>query len=240
MNPREVYERNPVDNGREAECKLRPHEWDLYLRLDGLRTLQEISVVCRLDLQWIVSDVERLQQLELVRVVELDLEEYQQRFVKSRETTSVAPAIVPIPAPAPAPVPAEKPADPTEGKRVSFSLRRSDSAGFRPAAPVAPTVPTRPTASVRLTEEHHLKPLLDFITSHSGGGTVGQLAAYRVFLKVPNDLLRQAGIKSLNLVSEDFVVRDSHLWRVLLNAVEEVLGKNYVPPAAHGAELVAA
>lgn len=125
MNPREVYERNPAGTDREAACKLRPHEWDLYLRLDGLRTLQEISATCKLDLPWIVSDIERLQQLDLVRVVELDLGEYQQRFIKGRE---IAPAALATPAP----VPAEKPANPAEGKRVSFSLRR----GERPLVPL--------------------------------------------------------------------------------------------------------
>ena len=141
-----------------------------------------------------------------------------------------------IPA-APSAVPSEKPADPIEGKRVSFSLRRGETTA-RPFASAPP--PARPAAPAKAAQEHRLKPLLDFITAHSGGGTVGQLAAYRVFLKVPNDLLRQAGIKSLNLVSEDFAVRDPHLWRVLLNAVEEVLGKRYVPPAAPAAKLAAA
>ena len=227
MNPREVYERNPAGTDHEAACKLRPHEWDLYLRLDGLRTLQEIGAACKLDLLWIVSDIERLQQLNLVRVVELDLEEYQQRFVKSREMIPTVPT-------APSAASAAKPAGPAEGKRVSFSLRRGETTASPPAPAAPPPAPAKPA------QEHRLKPLLDFITAHSGGRTVGQLAAYRVFLKVPNDLLRQAGIKSLNLVSEDFAVHDVHLWRVLLNAVEEVLGKRYVPSVVPAAELAAA
>lgn len=240
MNPREVYERHPASAGREAQCKLRPHEWDLLLRIDGQRTVQELGAACKLDLPWIASDIERLQELELVRVVEVGLEEYQQRFVRSRE-----------PAPKPAsPPPAAEPADPrpaatTDGKRVSFSLRRGEgTTASRPAAaPVEPpsfAAPVPVPSAPAPVEEHRLKPLLDFITGHSGGGTVGQLAAYRVFLKVPNDLLRQAGIRSLNLVGEDFAIRDANVWRLLLNAVEEVIGRRYVPPAPPAANLVAA
>ena len=228
MNPREIYERNPADSNREAQCKLRPHEWDLYLRLDGLRTLQEISAACKLDLQWIVSDIERLQQLELVRIVELDLAEYQQRFIKSREAVPDSPR------------PTEKPMETAEGKRVSFSLRRGEHAATRTMAPVPPPAVSHPSPPTNPVEEHHLKPFLNFITSRSGGGTVGQLAAYRVFLKVPNDLLRQAGIRSLNLVGDDFTVRDPHLWRTLLNAVEEVLGERYVPSTVPASALAVA
>ncbi len=230
MNPREVYERNPHFTGREEQFKLRPHEWEVYVRLDGRRSLQEVGEARRLDLTWIVSAVTRLEQLELIRVVEVGLEEFHQRFVNG-----AAPALIVAPATTPESGPA--PAAAADGKRLSFSIRRGESLANRASAPVEPSAAAASVKDVPvpalapIAEDFHLKPLLDFIIGHSGGGTVGQLAVYRVFLKVPNELLRQAGIRSLNLVGADFTINDPMLKRSLLAAVEEVLGRPYTPPA---------
>lgn len=233
LNPREVYERNPDFTGQEEQFRLRPYEWEFYLRLDGCRTVMEICEARKLTVEWVIPMLERLQGLGLIRVVEISMAEFYRRFVD-------VPAAEPAPRAAPAGENAPVPA--ADAKRVSFSLRNKAAAPVTPAAPPPPPVPaSRPalaTAAMPVPalaaagEELPLKPLLDFVIGHSGGGTVGQLAAYRVFLKVPNDLLRQAGIRSLNLVREDFTIRDPALKRALLTAVEDVLGRAYVPATA--------
>lgn len=250
MNPHEVYERNPEYTGREEQFRLRPHEWEFYLRLDGRRTVQEIGDARKLELQWLVPTVQRLLDLKLIRAVEIDMEEFYKRFVREERAE---PAAAPVAAATaatvtPAPIAGASAAPVVETRRLCFSLRRSDGATSRPArltepAAAAPRNGPMPIPALAPTvEEFHLKPLLDFIISQSGGSTVGQLAAYRVFLKVPNDLLRQAGIRSLNLVDADFTIRDPILTQSLLAAVEEVLGKPYVaaPPSRAAAVLPAA
>ncbi len=230
MNPREVFERNPVYTGHEEQFRLRPYEWEFYLWLDGRRTVQEIGEARKLAVEWTTATVERLRELDLIRVVEISLEDFYERFAGDH--------------PAPPPVASAPPAPGSNGARLSASLRRGEpglaarAAASRSAlAPVpGPMVRTAPArvveavAPAAATPEFRLKPLLDFIISQAGGGTVGQLAAYRVFLKVPNELLVQSGIRSLNLVSADFVIQNHALATSLLAAVEEVLGKPYQPP----------
>ena len=214
IHPREVFERNPEFTGHEEQFRLRPHEWELYLWFDGRRTVQEISDVRKMELARIVATVEKLQSLALIRVVEISLEEFFRRFVEE-------------PADGPAP----------EGKRVSAALRRDLGESEVEPTPSAAPVDTRPTRArvsaqnqASAQDELPLKGLLEFIIAEAGGGTVGQLAAYRVFLKVPNELLKQNGINTLNLVGADFVIRHAELRRILLGAVEEVLGRPYDPP----------
>ncbi len=72
-----------------------------------------------------------------------------------------------------------------------------------------------------------LRELLDFVIQHAGGGTKGQLAVYRIFLKVPTTLLRDSGIRSLNVVTSDLEISDPTLRSAILAAVEEVLGEPY-------------
>jgi len=77
-----------------------------------------------------------------------------------------------------------------------------------------------------------LKPLIDFIVKQAGGGTTGQLAVYRVFLKVPLDLLHRAKIRSFQLVDETFEIHSPQLAQIILAAVRETLGVEYVPALA--------
>ncbi|HXB03071.1 MAG TPA: hypothetical protein VNV15_09680 [Opitutaceae bacterium] len=100
--------------------------------------------------------------------------------------------------------------------------------GATPGA-VAPATPVMAEAAAGGLR---LKPLIDFIVKQAGGGTAGQLAVYHVFLKVPLNLLHTAKIRSLQLVDETVEIHSPHLTRVILNAVRETLGVEYVPSMA--------
>lgn len=52
-----------------------------------------------------------------------------------------------------------------------------------------------------------LRPILDAIGAHAGGGVAGQLLVYKIFLQLPPDLLKAVGLKSLNDVDDQFTVR---------------------------------
>jgi hypothetical protein len=96
-------------------------------------------------------------------------------------------------------------------------------------APVTPAMVEASSGGLRL------KPLIDFIVKQAGGGTAGQLAVYHVFLKVPLNLLHEAKIPSLQLINETSEIRSPHLTRIILTAVRETLGVEYVPlPAMAG------
>ncbi len=68
-----------------------------------------------------------------------------------------------------------------------------------------------------------LRPLLDAIIARSGG-LAGQFLVYRIFLRLPAELVAAAGIKSLSLVSDDFKIYDPQLREAICEAAREMAG----------------
>ena len=95
------------------------------------------------------------------------------------------------------------------------AVRRNDDRGPDPAP----------------AEGWRLRPLLDAIVRRGGGGVTGQLLAYRVFLRVPAELLDRAGLHSLNFAEADFVIRDAELYAAIRRSMCEVAGMADDSPA---------
>ena len=109
---------------------------------------------------------------------------------------------------------------------VRFAVRRSGvTCERRPAEAETP-------ASAAPAEGWLLRPLLDAIVRRGGGGVAGQLLAYRVFLRVPVELLDRAGLHSLNLAGTDYVIRDVELYAAIRRSMCEVAGMADDSPAA--------
>ncbi len=70
-----------------------------------------------------------------------------------------------------------------------------------------------------------LKPIIDYIQNLSGPGTLGQLTVYRVFLKVPPGLLKDARIQSVKFVDDNFRIENVELLRAIREAVKKTLRK---------------
>ena len=68
-----------------------------------------------------------------------------------------------------------------------------------------------------------LRPLLDAIIARSGG-LAGQFLVYRIFLRLPAELVAAAGIKSLSLVSDDFKIYDPRLREAICETAREMAG----------------
>lgn len=111
---------------------------------------------------------------------------------------------------------------------IRFKMNRSGvTCERRPAAQ-----PHAEPADPAVTGGWRLRPLLDAIVRRGGGGVQGQLLAYRVFLRVPAELLDRAGLHSLNLVDDDFVVREPELYAAIRRSMREVAGFEDDTPAA--------
>jgi hypothetical protein len=120
---------------------------------------------------------------------------------------------------------------------VEFSLG-SATTGTQPPEP-AVEVSFSPEFSAEVSEPAgerppglHLKSVINFIVQHAGGGTVGQLAVYRVFLRVPAPLLQAANIRSLKMVDESLTLHSPELIAAVLRAVRETLHVEYEPAGA--------
>lgn len=117
-----------------------------------------------------------------------------------------------------APVPAAplisttiKPAPP----RLAFSLKPGTTA---------------PYIAVGLTG-YKLKPLFDFIIDKAGGDALpkvaAQLAVYRVFRRVPRELVLADNIHSLNIADPTIEVHNKDLYDAIVRAIEATFGVKY-------------
>lgn len=220
----EVLRRSTPTGGLDPDIRLTPPEWRLFMAADGRANLADLARRLELSGEAMVLLAAKLKAAGLLAVADYSAAEFHEQFASTAE-------------PEPTPVVAAR-AMPTEvaPRKFSASLKRRTHGVAGAAAPTtagraetvspAPALPIAVTAE--RTESFHLRPLIDFIVSTAGGGTKGQLAVYRVFCKVPNDLLLKSRITSLNLVGDDFEIQDTQLKTRLLEATRSVLGVEYV------------
>ena len=65
-----------------------------------------------------------------------------------------------------------------------------------------------------------LRPILDAIAKTKGGGVPGQLLVYKVFLQLPPDLLKAAGLTSISAVDDKFTVTHPALRSAIVEAAK--------------------
>ncbi len=146
--------------------------------------------------------LERLHGAGLIHIPEVAYEEFQAAAASSPS----APPEPEIRSPASAPAAVEPPAS------VNFTLRK------RLKLPAAPAKEPGPLKLGRLVQ---------LVRERAGGGSLGQLAVYRIFLKIPQELLQSAGIEQLDLDATDLEIGHPQLADALRDKACELLG---VPP----------
>jgi hypothetical protein len=67
-----------------------------------------------------------------------------------------------------------------------------------------------------------LSAVVDFITSLVGNVSLGQLLVYRVFLRVPPDLLMAEDVASVHLVNDTSLIQGEKLQKAIADAVNAV------------------
>ena len=225
----EVLKRSTPAGGLDSNLRLSPPEWRLFTSVDGRASLADLARRFELSGEAIALLAEKLKSAGLLAVAEYTTAEYHELFNSAAEPTPPPGATVSA-------APAE--AGP---RKFTASLKRRVAGATGVVPPSIPAGRTDPigtstgterdprvSASLNRRDSFHLRPLIDFIVSTAGGGTKGQLAVYRVFCKVPNELLLKSRITSLNLVGDDFEIQDSNLKSRLLEATRSVLGVEYV------------
>lgn len=250
----EIFERCADLPERAGDVRLRPYEWHFLMALDGRKTAAEVAAEVRLDAARLPGVVQRLVELKLMEVPELTWKEFAARY--PAVSAPALPPPPPPPPPPLAPTPAAPVAEAPKKvgnvppAAVTFAITRAGAAGrsTAPAVPVteeevAPPVaapvhapapaeaadePTSPGPVAAAAEPAlNLKQLIDYVTQHAGGGLRGKLAVYRLFLRVPNDQIRAAGIESLNFVDDRFEIHEPAMRSAILEAVHAVTGRPY-------------
>jgi hypothetical protein len=70
-----------------------------------------------------------------------------------------------------------------------------------------------------------LSAVVDFITSLVGNVALGQLLVYRVFLRVPPELLLAEDIASVHLAGDTSLIQGEKLQKAIAEAVNAVAGR---------------
>lgn len=226
---KEIYERCPDLPDRAGGTRLRPYEWHFLMALDGRKTVEEIVRALRLDDARVPGLIHRLCERKLMEIPELTWEEFAARH------PGAAAALHP---PGPDAAPFEPSSPQGETAAVAFATTRATPATPRTAVPSPAADPeaaitdTADTFQDVVEPPLNLKQLIDYVTQHAGGGLRGKLAVYRLFLRVPNEQIRAAGIDSLNFVDDRFEIADPDMRNAILEAVLAVTGRPYPPPSA--------
>ena len=158
---------------------------------------------------------------------------------KAKPAAPPAPAIAPIPTPVPVPVP--KPVTPPP---VAVQAPVAVPTPVTPPpAPVTPpplpasskTVPVPvsalPTPSpvvekAPLKRTMKLAAVVDYITSLVGNVSLGQILVYRVFLRVPPELLLAEDIASVHLSGDTSLINGEKLQKAIADAINAVAKKS--------------
>ncbi len=256
FTPKAVYGRSAHFDVAAVGVLMQAYEWEFVLALDGFTPAGDIARTIGLDVAYLEALCDHLQALGLVTLCQVTLDEYLQQkkasdpdlavpalpdvVFSSSEVSSepvVAQPVYEVP-PAPpedtpppdtfTPLPVEAPEDGTPTMHTVMRPERSPAT--EEARPLAFSLKRQSTGMP-------IRPLLDFIVQRAGGSSVPkllqQLAVYRVFRKVPNDLVLAGNLPTLSLTDANFDLQSKELYDAIVRAIEETFGVPYSDDASN-------
>jgi hypothetical protein len=246
MTGTEIYKRTPTYDRQAREIKLHAPHWKLLLAYDGLRSLSEVALTAEITFAEALPLTQNFLNEGWIEEMPITLDQYMKRIGMKDVTASgalVAPPTVihePKGAAAPAPAPATPPAivtPPAPGSNPTPP----------PPLPGAPTLgkPVEPVPAFKLSTPAapglksagrvmKLSAVVDFITSLVGNISVGQLLVYRVFLRVPPELLIAEDVASVYLIKDTSLIKTEALQKAINDAVNAV-AKRSLPDSVFAA-----
>lgn len=193
IDPEVRYTRTKDFESKVAGLEFPPDVWTTLSLLERPSSAREIAAALLAPVSVATDALERLLEAGLIQTKAIGWNEFAQR-AKS---------------PVPAAVRAES--DATVAIRLTPAVPAVPATvTLRISAPAKPA-PAAPTG-------WKLRPALEAISTAGGGGVQGQLLVYKVFLQLPPELLKAAGIESVNAIPPDFVLTDARLRDNLIEA----------------------
>jgi hypothetical protein len=255
MTGTEIYKRTPTYEAEARSIRIHVPQWKLLLAYDGQRTLSEVAISAEMAFAEAIPLTQKFLDSKWIAEEPITLDQYLKRLgAKDISSTGavVPPAVVlhepekekpkpvapPAPVLPPAPVAAQPPAAPV-----------LPSAPLTPPVPVTPpplpsgpgtkTVPV-PVSALPPVEKPATKrtmklaAVVDYITSLVGNISLGQILVYRVFLRVPPELLLAEDIASVHLSEDTSVITGEKLQKAISDAVNAV-AKKALPDSVYAA-----
>ncbi|MCE0523703.1 MAG: hypothetical protein LV480_12425 [Methylacidiphilales bacterium] len=207
MTGAEIYKRTPAYERQAREIRLLAPQWKLLLAFDGLRSLSEVALSAETPFAEALPQTRKFLDQGWIEEQPISLDQYLKR-AGTPDIPSTGAAVPPAtvlhkPQPEGAAAPPPLPASPAPAKT-------SESAPEK-----APAV----KAALRAMR---LSAVVDFVTSLVGNISVGQLLVYRVFLRVPPELLLAEDISSVHLVGDTSLIQGEKLQKAIADAVQAV------------------
>lgn len=190
------------------DIKLRQWEWRVLLEFNGNQTIGQAIQQSGLKREEMAALLQKFHGLDLLVERELSFAE----FVSAETLHPDGDGDLPeLPAPARVFTPAALPPP-------------SSSAPGSHFIPLPTLKNTAALPAITQGRKMNLKAVMNFITNHVGGdANAGQLAVYRVFMRVDTKLLKRNGITSLRF-QEDRIVSDPELEEAVLGSTRIALG----------------
>ena len=234
MTGTEIYKRTPTYETKSKEIRLLPPHWKLLLAFDGVKTLSEVALAAELSFADSIPLTQKFLDEKWIEEQPITLEQYLKRAGMKDVSSGAAvppptvlhePQKIATPALAPAPVPAAIP----KPAAVPNPAPVAPSASTPPPLPVV-AKPAEPSfvisnpapAAAKAGRVMKLSSVVDFITSLVGNISIGQILVYRVFLRVPTELLMAEDVASVYLVKDTSVIKTEALQKAIADAVNSV------------------
>jgi hypothetical protein len=214
MTGTEIYKRTPTYERQAREIRLHAPQWKLLLAFDGQRTLAEVALSAESPFAEALPLTQKFLDQEWIEELPITLDQYLKRM-GARDVSAVGAAVPPAtvlhepekeaasPPPSAAP---PLPASPTSVKTIESSS----------------SVPEKAPAVKSSGRVMKLSAVVDFITSLVGNISIGQILVYRVFLRVPPELLLAEDVASVHLVGDTSLIQGEKLQKAIADAVHAV------------------
>jgi hypothetical protein len=214
MTGTEIYKRTPTYDRQAREIRLHAPQWKLLLAFDGQRSLSEVALSAEIPFAETLPVTQKFLDQNWIEEQPITLEQYLKR-TGARDLSSIGAAVPPAVVLHEPKAESAAPETPHAPPPLPAASVPEKSAGASPAPEKRPT----PVSSRGFMQ---LNAVVDFITSLVGNISLGQLLVYRVFLRVPPELLLAEDIASVHLVNDTSLIKSEKLQRAIGDAVNAV------------------
>jgi hypothetical protein len=199
MTGTEVFMRTTTYEREAPTIRLHAPQWKLLLAFDGQRSLAEVALSASTPFSEALTQAELFLKNEWISEQPITLEEYLKRASASGTFSGgVIPPSVVVNEPKP---------------EMAKPEHKAENGTAAPAPREVPPIARGPM---------RLSAIVDYIVSLAETIPLGQLLAYRVFLRVPPEILQSEEIVSIHLVDDTSLVRTGALQKAIADAVHDV------------------
>jgi len=214
MTGTEIYKRTPGYERESRDIRLHAPQWKLLLAYDGQRSLSEVALSAETSFADAIPLTHQFLDKGWIEEMPITLDQYLKR-TGAVDISSVG-ATVP-----PAVVLHEPGKQPPSKRTEAIPPPLPPPGEIKPAQPPLSGA-NPPVTAAKTGRAMKLSAVVDFIISVVGNVSLGQLLVYRVFLRVPPELLLAEDVASVHLVNDTSIIKSEKLQKAIFDAVNDV------------------